>query len=166
MTLAIASPFLSAGATLLTFALSYGRRQGNTETTLAAHTKVLESLPDVLKGFVTQSEGKGFQAQLDRLERSDNECEGKISAQRQEAADRIERLSTRVTAHEQSTNAQTAATSQAMARLETLMISMKESVDRLSEAERQRHSTPPANDMFTQLEQLVRLGPLLKQIAQ
>lgn len=160
ISLAVASPILSVIAT----AYFIGRRVAVIETTQNAHTKTLEALPEILRGFVTQSEGKGYQAQLDRLERSDAECEGKMSGIHQESTDRIERLSSRVTAHEQATNATTTAAAQAMARMETLVINIKESVDRLREDERTRATQPEKTDIIAILTLAAQAAPLVKQL--
>lgn len=133
-------------------------------TVQAAHSKALEALPEVFRGFVTVDIGKGYQAQLDRLERNDAEGEGRLTATRQEAADRIERISARVTAHEQSTGAQNTALTNAFNRLEATMQAMKESIDRLSEAERARPAPAQASPI-EQLRQFVELQALMRKVA-
>lgn len=155
ITLAVASPILSVIAT----AYFMGRRVAVIETTQAQHSKALEALPDVLRGFVTQQEGKGFQAQLDRLERNDAECEGRMAGVRQENADRIERLSSRVTAHEQSNVALTTG----FAKLETTMSGMKEAIDRLAEAERAA-APKPNTDIIAMLSLAAQAAPLVRQL--
>lgn len=159
ITLAVASPILSVIAT----AYFMGRRVAVIETTQAQHSKALEALPDVLRGFVTQQEGKGFQAQLDRLERNDAECEGRMAGVRQENADRIERLSSRVTAHEQSTGAQNVALTTGFAKLETTVSDMKEAIDRLAEAERAA-APKPNTDIIAMLSLAAQAAPLVRQI--
>ena len=131
-------------------------------TTQAVHSKALEALPDTLRNFVTIDIGKGYQAQLDRLEHRDAEHDGKVAAIRQEAADRLERISARVTAHEQATSAATNAFAQALTKLDVTMDAMKEAVDRLSEAERSR--TPPPS-LIDQLRQFAELQAMLKKTA-
>lgn len=130
---------------------------------IVAHSKALEALPDALRSFVTLDIGKGYQAQLDRLEHRDAEAEGKLAAIRQESSDRIERLSTRVASHEQSMGAQTQALTNALARLDESMKAMKESVDRLSEAERAR--APASLSPIDQLRQFVELQQLMRKVA-
>ena len=132
--------------------------------TQSAHSKALEALPDVLRGFVTAEAGRGYQAQLDRLEHRDAECEGKVIAIRQESGDRIERLGVRVTAHEQATGAQHTALTSALTRLEATMAAMKESIDPLSEAERTR-SSPAQSSPIEQLRQFVELEALMRKVA-
>lgn len=156
--MAVASPILSVVAT----AYIIGRRVAVIETTQVAHTKTLESLPDVLRGFVTQQEGKGYQAQLDRLERNDAECEGKLSSQRQEVSDRMERLGARLAAYE---TTQTAATSDLRASLSRMeatfsagIQALKDSLDRIHHERAQA----PQPDLFTQLQQFVQLQKMLK----
>ena len=133
-------------------------------TTQAVHSKALEALPDLFKSFVTVDVGKGYQAQLDRLEHRDAEHEGKVSAIRQEAADRVERISARVSAHEQATSVANTALANALTKLEVTMAAMKESVDRLSEAERARPIGQQPN-AIEQLRQFVELQALMKKIA-
>jgi chromosome segregation ATPase len=146
ITLALVAPVLSVGATLITVAFSTGGRLSRIE-----------------------EQGKGYQAQLDRHEKADAECEGKISAMRQESSDRIERLSNRITAHEQATNSQNTALTTALAELKATMAGMKESIDRLAEAERARASqplhAPPAPDLMAQLQQFAAIQKMLKGAA-
>lgn len=131
------------------------------------HGKALEALPETLKAFVTQETGKGYQAQLDRLERSDAECDGKISSMRQEFDGRFERAGARITASEQSQATQNAAVSAALTKLEATMTAMKEAIDRLAEAERERHRAPATAqpDLLTTLNMIAQIKPLMKQLA-
>lgn len=165
LVLAVASPILAAAAALITVGWSAGKRFAIIETTQNAHTEALHELPNVLKGFVTKDTGDGYQAQLNRLERNDAECEGKVLAMRQEAADRVERLSAHVSAHEQTTSATQTALANALTRLEATMSAMKESVDRLSEMERLRVTQPQApNDALAELHRFVALTRAMKEL--
>jgi chromosome segregation ATPase len=143
--LAVIAPILSVGATLMTVSFTAGGRFSRLE-----------------------EQGRGYQAQLDRHERADSECEGKINAMRQEFADRHERLSSRITAHEQVTGSQNTALATALAELKATMSAMKEAIDRLAEAERTRQSAPqlaPAQpDLVSQLQQFAQLQKLLKSV--
>lgn len=132
----------------------WARGVSATQTT---HTKALEALPDAFRGFVTVDTGKGYQAQLDRLEHRDAECEGKLSAIRQESSDRIERLSARVASHEQTTGAQSQILTNAITRLEEAMKAVKESVDQLR--------APNHMSGLDQLRQFVELQAMLKKVA-
>lgn len=132
--------------------------------TQTAHSKALEALPETFRGFVTIDIGKGYQAQLDRLEHRDAECEGKIGANRQEAADRIERLSSRVSTHEQTITAQIQALTNGLTRLEEAMKAVKEGMDRLSDAERARGANVQPN-AIEQLRQWVEFQALMKKVA-
>lgn len=163
ITLAVLAPLASVLATLVTVAFVVGRRVAIIETTQAAHTRTLETLPDVLKGFVTQDVGKGYQAQLDRLERNDAECEGRLTAIRQEVFERVERMSTRIASHEQSVSLSMSASATAMTRLEEGMKALKESVDRLSIEER-NHRGPQQPDLISLLSLAAQAAPLVRQL--
>ena len=150
--LAVGTPILSVGATLVTVAFTMGGRIAKLE-----------------------EQGRGYQAQIDRLERSDAECEGKVSTMRTDFEGRAERLSARIATHEQSTNAQNTALTTALTRIEATftagMAAMKESVDRLLAEERarlQHHpaaAPAPANDFLSQIEQFARIQKMLKGVA-
>lgn len=108
---------------------------------------------------------------IERLERNDAECEGKMSGMRQEFSDRTELLSNKFTSYEQHQNAQTAALNAGLAKIEATftasLTSLKESVDRLYEAERQRAiASPPAQpDLIGQLRQFAELQKMFKSVA-
>lgn len=138
-----------------------GGRIMKLETTQGAHSKALEVLPDTLRAFVTKEEGKGYQAQLDRLEKADAECEGKLTGQRQELGDRMERLGARLAAHEQTQSAQNTALTAALTRLEATMEGMKDAINRLAQAPTHQ----PQSDLFSQIEQFARLQKMLKGTA-
>lgn len=115
---------------------------------------------------VSSEQGKGLQAQLDRLERNDAECEGKLVGMRQEFDARTERVTNRMTAHEQQQAAQTAdlrgALSEIKATFTAGMTAMKEALDRMA-AER-AHPLPAATapDFLQQLQQFVAIQKMLK----
>lgn len=132
-------------------------------TQVTQNTKAIEMLAS---GKVSMDEGRGYQAQLDRLERNDAECEGKLGGMRQEFDARTERLSSRLTAHEQQQTASTAALSTAITKFEAVftasLASLKESVDRLH-AERAQQA-PHQPDFLAQLQQFVQLQKMLKGV--
>lgn len=163
ITLAIAAPILSFVGTLMAVSFMMGGRISTIETVQSAHTKALEALPAALKAFVTKEEGRGYQAQLDRLERNDAECDGKLVAQRQEMADRMERLGARLSAHEQTQSTQNTALTTALARMESAMEGMREAINRMA-SERDRNPPSRHDGLLDDLERLVRIAPLIKQL--
>lgn len=164
ITLAIAAPILSFVGTLMAVAFMMGGRITAIETTQGAHTKALEALPEALKAFVSKEEGRGYQAQLDRLERNDAECEGKLTAQRQESFDRMDRLGARLAAHEQTQSTQNTALTAALTRLEATMEGMRDAINRLA-VERDRDYQPAQPDFLQQLQQFVAIQKMLKGAA-
>lgn len=164
ITLAIAAPILSFVGTLMAVSFMMGGRIMKIETTQDAHSRALEVLPDTLRAFVSKEEGKGYQAQLDRLEKADAECEGRMTGQRQELGDRMERLGARLAAHEQTQSAQNTALTAALTRLEATMEGMKDAINRLASAPAQQ---PPQvqGDFLQQLQQFVQLQKMLKGAA-
>lgn len=158
--LAVLAPVLSFVATLLAMAMTYGRRVGTVETTLAAHTKILEELPAALRALATKED-------VVRLEKADAECEGRMASNRQESSDRVERLSNRLAAHEQNTGAQNSSVTSAIAEFRATMAAMKESIDRLEaaerHAERQRAAGPPL-DIIGILNLAAQAAPLVRQL--
>lgn len=163
VTLAVASPVLSVLATLATVMWTASRRFAVLEERQSQHSDALRALPDVLKGFVTADTGKGLQAQLERLERFHAEQDGRATAIRTEVSDRVERLSTRVAAHEQASNSAMTTLANAIARLETTMGAMKESVDRLTAAEQTRPATQPLN-LVALLSLAAEVAPMVRQL--
>lgn len=125
-----------------------------------ANTKAIE---DLYRTRISDDQGKGYQAQLDRLERGHAECDGRIGAMRQEFDARTERLSNRVTAHEQQQSASTAALTASLAKFEATFTaglqSLKEAIDRLH-AERAAGAAHP--DFITQLQQFAAVQKMLK----
>lgn len=156
--LAVLAPVLSFVATLLAMAMTYGRRVGTVETTIAAHSKVLEELPAALRALATKED-------VVRLEKADAGCETLMSSHRQEASDRVERLSNRLAAHEQSTGSQNTVVTSSLAEFRATMTAMKESIDRLEAAERQ-NATPPAQplDIIGILNLAVQAAPMVRQL--
>lgn len=161
ITLAIATPIFSVGATLLTMAFTTGGRFSRIETTQDAHTKALETLPDVLRGFVTTDTGKGYKEQLDRHEKSHAECDGKLSSMRQEIDGRFERALAKVAAGEQAQAVHNSGVSAALAEFRATMAGMREAIDRLAE---DRHHAPAAAppSQIAQLREAVELFRIVK----
>lgn len=106
---------------------------------------------------------------IERLERSDAECEGRMSGMRQEFESRAERLSNRVTESERAQTEQTNALGQAFSKLEATLtgglVALKESVDRLHDERARAMAQPPQNDFIAQLRQFVELQNLMKKVA-
>lgn len=162
VTLAVASPVLSVLATLATVMWTASRRFAVLEERQSQHSDAIRALPEALKGFVTLDTGKGLQAQLERLERFHAEQDGRAAAIRTEVSDRVERLSSRVAAHEQASNSAMTTLANAIARLETTMEAMKESVDRLTAAEQTR-SAQPVN-LVALLSLAAEVAPMVRQL--
>lgn len=157
ITLAVLAPVLSVLATLVTVAFLIGKRVAVIETTQDAHGKALAER-------VTQEQGRGLQAQIKRLEAADATCDGKMTQMRAELSDRDDRLSARLSAHEQQQSATNLALTNALTKFEATfsagLSSMKESVDRLLEAERARLIAPAATTGPSMMEML-QMGMML-----
>jgi len=118
---------------------------------------------------VSTEQGTGFQAQINRLEKSAAECEGRINQMRVEFEGRQERLTLRLNTHEQATNVQTGSLTNALTRLEEMVKGLKQSVDQLSDAERARMAAPqaPAHhqpDIMSILQLAVQAAPLVQKL--
>lgn len=156
--LAVLAPVLSVLATLLTQAMTLGRRVGAAETTLAAHSEAMKELPHTLRAFAVKDD-------VLRLEKADAECEGRMASNRQEAGDRLERLSNRLNSHEQNTGAQNTAVTSALAEFRATMAAMKESIDRLEAAERARPIQPSQQiDIIGLLNLATQAAPLVGKL--
>ena len=164
ITLAVAAPIFSFVGTLLAVSFMMGGRLSKLETVQHQHTDALKTLPEVLKDFVTKEEGKGYQAQIDRLERSDAECDGRMSQMRSDFEIRSERIGTRMTAHEQATSAQNTAVTNALAEFRATIAALKESVDRLEAVERTRAPQHQSPDLMSMLNLAVQAAPLVRQL--
>lgn len=92
---------------------------------------------------VSKEEGAGFQAQLNRLERNDAECEGKLTAMREEFNSRFERMTNTLSGIEQTRSAESNHLSGAVAEIKATMLSMKESLARLEAEQLRLASAPP-----------------------
>lgn len=131
------------------------------------NTKAIDLL---ISNKVSTEQGVGLQAQLNRLEKGAAECEGRINQMRAEFEGRQERLTSRLNAHEQSTNVQTSQQTNALTRLEEMVKGMKQSVDQLSDAERARMAQPapqayhPQPDLMSMLQLAVQAAPLVQQL--
>lgn len=159
-----AGDWIALGGTVLALvihsiavAMFLARLAGKVET----NSKAIEAL---ISGKVSTEQGKGFQAQIDRLERADAECDGKLIAQRQESADRMERLGARLAAHEQTQSAQNTTLTAAVTRMEALMEGMRDAINRMAAGQRDRAPTRAEDGLLGDLERLVRIAPLLKQL--
>jgi len=161
-----AGDWIALGGTVLALvfhsigvAMFMARIAARTET----NSKAIEAL---IATKVSTEQGAGYQAQLNRLENGAAECEGRINQMRQEFDGRQEHLTIRLNAHEQATTAQTSQLTNALTRLEEHVKSLKESIDRLSEAERQRAAQPQAQplDIIGLLTLATQAAPLVRQI--
>lgn len=147
---------------LVVVAVVFTRVQARTE----GNSRAIEELK---RNTLTTKEGDGYQAQLNRLEQRDSECEGKLQGLRQEFADRSERMSTRLTAHEQTQSTQNTALTGAITELRATfaasMQSMKESVDRLLDDRDRSHPAPSANPLMDQLQTFVAVSKMLRELS-
>lgn len=155
--LALGSPFV----TILGVFFISGQRLATMQAAIEANAKAIDGITHALEMKVSIDQGKGYQAQIDRLERSGAECEGRISSLRAEHGASAERFSARLSAHEQHQSGQYANLASAFTEIKAMFSAMKESVDRLLEAERAR----PTTDLVGQLQQFVTLQKMLKGAA-
>lgn len=114
-----------------------------------------------------EEQSKGQQAQLDRHDRQHAECDGKIGAMRQEYDGRFERAASKAAAGEQAQAGQNSALVAALTEIRATMAAMKEALDRLSEAERERHRAQPqaAPSLIDRLQEFAALQKMLKGAA-
>lgn len=126
-----------------------------------------DAIKDLLRTRVSVDEIKAINEHLGRLDRGASECEGRITGMRVEFESRTERLSSRVTSHEQQQTASIALLQTSMAKFEAVFTaglqSLKESVDRLH-AERAA-AAPAQADFITQLQQFAAVQKMLKGAA-
>lgn len=144
-----------------------GARLTKLESACEANAKAIADLAKVTDDRATKETARTLQAHVERLDRSDAECDGKITGMRQEFDARSERFLNRLAAHEQATGVQNTALTTALAELRATMAGMKESMDRLAEAERARIaiSAPErGHDLLSMLTALSQAKPLLKQL--
>jgi uncharacterized membrane protein YccC len=122
-----------------------------------------------------ETKGSGYQAQLDRLERSTTtsaaECDGRISALREEMNGRSERINQKVENMEKNRASASEAAAGHFGKLEAMMASMKEQLDRLErEQQQQAHHQPAPPQVMGRAELLaalalaVQVAPMVKQI--
>lgn len=116
-----------------------------------------EAINDLWKHKITKEEGAGFQAQLDRLERNDAECDGKLAGMRDEFNSRIERATLKIDHMEKNRNTTDQIVAAALAKLDASVAAMKESVDRLMVAEQMRAALPLTQPPRTDMNILDRL---------
>lgn len=108
---------------------------------------------------------------IEHLERADAECRGQMAAHRTEFNERLERAANRLSAHETKTandnSSLTAALTKIEATFSTGIAAMRESLDRLLEAERVRLATPtaPPPNILDQLQQFAAIQKMLKGAA-
>lgn len=123
-----------------------------------------ENLASIAQSISSMRESIG------RLEKADAACDGKVEAVRQELHDRVERQSTKIQRIEDASASQSAHVTAAISELKATMGAMKESVDRLLAADQarviaQRPVQHAQGDLIGQLQQLVALAPLLRQLS-
>lgn len=143
--IAIVTLFLSVGGALFTVAFTTGGRFSRIE-----------------------EQGKGYQAQIDRHDKQHAECDTKVNASRDEFNNRVERVTQRIEFIEKNRAAESNALASVMGEIKAEMRSMKEALDNLTLAERDRNHTPPQimgrAELLAALALAVQVAPMVKQI--
>lgn len=128
-----------------------------------------EAIKELLRTRVSVDEIKAIHEHLVRLDRGAMECEGRVTGMRVEFDARTERLSARVTSHEQQQSASISLLQTSMAKFEAVFTaglqSLKESVDRLHAERAAAAPAPGQGDFLQQLQQFVQLQKMLKGAA-
>lgn len=124
------------------------------------------TISDAVKNKVSKEEGAGFQAQLNRLERNDAECDAKIVMMREEANTRAERVNGRVEIMEQRHADANANVQSQLATLTATTLGLKEAFERFLEAQSRQAPLPVPQqpNPIEQLRMLVELQTLMKKM--